>query len=260
MSFVSVLAQNFNHNEKIFKEVALKLSIDRENEKAIQYLNIINTRNDSLIKSLKIDNEFDLHRIGAYYFGERNFAIITGRYQFFIVNLTTNTLKGPYRSNAKGKRYDAQSGLVCDFKIFNNGQYLLFEMRDFGVKCFKLIDLYNPLEIGAYTLKTKSLKEFYFFLDKRDSCLFNGIISSYEFNRRDLSLCKLTSNFLFQGYHLKTDDNGLIIKNQIEDRYLLLYKETESNREELIVVDYEDGKLLNKENDETLINRLLNEL
>jgi hypothetical protein len=158
---LSTSAQESNVYRKDFNEQGIALIIEKESRGKVQYLKILDTQNDKLIKTIRIDNEYDLCKVGASFFGDRKFAIINGRYRFYIVNLSTNILIGPFSGTVRGEIEDATSLVLGYFNIFNDGQYLTFASYDFGVCCYNLIDLYNPIEIEMFTGQKHSKKMSY---------------------------------------------------------------------------------------------------
>ncbi len=257
---MSLSGQEINSIEKIISEQNLKFIIKREKPGEIQILEIYNLNNENLINKIKLDNEYDLRNFGAHYFGKRKFIVLDGRYSFFIVNLSTNKLIGPFGASNRGCAHDAQSYVVGYFSIFNNGQYLTFASLDYGVYCYSLIDLYNPKEIEMFYHRTKGFNEVYFFLDKRNDSLFNGITTLYEIEKGNIYSRKITPEFLFQGYKFKTSSDGQIIKKQLKEKYLLLYKIRSDNSEEPIIIDFDKGILIDRNNNRKLFNELISEI
>jgi len=250
----SAFNQVINHVETDFKEQGLKLSIDREKPGELQHLKIINTNNNRLLKSFNLDNHIDLFGICTSYFGDRKFAVIAGRFKFYIINLSTDSLIGPLLPKYRDIRYDGQSGVLHNFKIFNNGQYLIFGAIDNGVYCYNMTNINKPFEVETFNPESKSFKSEFFFLDKTKESIYNGIVSSLKRNKQER--WEIASRFLFQEYRMKENSENKIIKKQIENRYLLLYRMIDKDSTENIIVDYDSGKLLNNNEDKELIKRL----
>lgn len=78
------------------------------------------------IDSLKLPAPIDGYCFNAYHPGEREFAVITDRFKFWILNLLNNECAGPFECIPRHESVDAQSGILDSFKISENGQYLFF--------------------------------------------------------------------------------------------------------------------------------------
>lgn len=247
-SIYSFSQENENSNSYYYKNLGIQLTIDWDTTGTYQYLTVHD--NDKPIKYLKLNYEVDPYDFNIDYLGERKFSIIRGRYQFYIFNLSTKILIGPYKATPRDYAVDAQSGMLADMEIFNKGQYLMIRVVDFGIYCYNLMDIYNPFEVECYV--SKDFPYHHFFLDKRSNGLYNGILSSTD-NGWDI----INTSFLFKGHHFKEDSNRRIKKKKIKDRYLLLTRYVEnSNVDEPFIVDYQDGKILNNKSDKKLIMKI----
>lgn len=237
--------------DKEFKEQGLKLII-KQGKTGVYQLLINDTKNNST-KSFKLDNDID-RNIGVSYFGERKFAVISGRYSFYIINLSKDTLLGPFLPSSREERTDAQSGALHSFSLLNNAQYLILGAFDDGVYCYNITNINKPYEVEMFHPESKYFKSEFFFLDKFNVNSYNGIISSLKRNKQER--WEIDSKFLFQEYRMKENSDKKIIKKLTENRYLVLNRIFENETLENIIIDLEAGKILKESEDSELINRL----
>lgn len=240
-SFNPAFNQGLNQIEKDLNEHGLKLSIAQEKPSGVHLLKIHDTKNNS-IKSFRMDNDIDRY-IAASYFGDRKFVIIGGRYSFYIIDISRDSLIGPFQPTPREERVDGQSGALHSLSLLNNAQYLILGAIDNGVYCYNLSNINKPFEIELFHPESKYFKSEFFFLDKSKENTYSGIVSSLKRNKQER--WEIASRFLFQQYHLKENSENKIIKKQIENRYLLLHRLIDKDSTENIVVDYDKGKLLN---------------
>jgi len=218
----------------------------------------ISDLSDKILKDVILDYndiDIDMAQFAAHYFGDRKFIVITVRYRFYIVNLSNFKVIGPLSPKPKGCREDAISGSMGKgFKVFDNGQYLLGTAADFGVFCYKLLDLYNPVEIDGYYTEPSYSSLFYFYLDNRVDNIYNGICV----NNATRNIDKI--DYLFKGFRFQQHNNDSIIKSNIDKQYLLLKQYNKEDNIVVLVIDYKNGRLLDSESDKELIDKLLNEI
>ena len=64
--------------------------------------------------------------------------------------------------------------------------------------------------------------------------------------------------YLFKRLRFQQDEQGKIIKHEIDRQYLLLTQITNGNKKVALVIDYKNGKILDSKKDKELIDRLVN--
>lgn len=216
----------------------------------------ISELSDKNLKDVTLDYndiDIDMASFAAYYFGDRKFIVITIRYRFYIVNLSNYKVIGPLSPKPKGCREDAISGTMGKgFKVFDNGQYLFGTAADFGVFCYKLLDLYHPVEIDGYYTEPPYSSPFYFYLDNRKDNIYNGIYV----NNATRNIDKI--DYLFKGFRFKQYNKDSIIKSDIDNQYLLLKQYDKEDNIIDLVIDYKNGRILDSDSEKQLINKLLN--
>jgi hypothetical protein len=211
--------------------------------------------NGKIIKEIDTkynQSDLDLY-FGTSFIGNRKFSIIACRGAFYILNLSANHLIGPIQLSSRIKEgQDAQSGLVWTSEVFNNGQYLIISAIDEGIYCFNLENLDTPVEVEFYTDRKVLFKGQFFFLDHRNDNLCNGIVAS----KADNYSKEYHTRFLFQGYQLKVDANNQIIKYDIDNRYLVLERNQKKTKNDYLIIDYIEGRLLDDVMDKEKIEEL----
>lgn len=213
----------------------------------------------SVIKDIEInfnDIDIDLSGFGIKYFGSRKFITLNvGRFQRYILNLSNLKLIGPIRPHIEGGEFgDSQDGNPLFLEVFNQGQYLLGCLTGMGYFCYNLMDLYNPVQVTHYSTDKSNLKGKYFFLDKRDDNIYNGIIAEFpKYKTID------TVFFLFQGLKFEEDQSSNIVFKNVKDQYLILYELNSTDESNPFIIDYLSGELLNNERDKNVIKELLSE-
>lgn len=233
----------------------------RENVTKKHPVNLIVRESDKsgkILKDITIDfNDVDIDMavFSAYYFGSRRFLVITIRYRFYIINLSNYKVIGPLSPKPKGCRQDAISGSMSgNFKVFDKGQYLIGSAADFGVFCYMLLDLYNPVEIDGVFQEPSYSSPFYFFLDQRKDNIYNGIFvhnSTRAFEKIE---------YLFKGFRFKLNENKELVKHDIDKQYLVLKQFDKEDNLIDCIIDYKNGKLLDSETDRELMNEILEKI
>ncbi len=240
-----------DRNQRNYEDLALKLVISRDTTHTNQYLTIY--EKDQRIQSFKLNHEVDLYKFDVDFLGKQKFLVIRGRYHFYMLDISTKMLIGPFGPIPRGDIADAQSGMLVDMKLFENRHYLIIRALDYGIYCYNLKDIYNPFEIECYV--SENFPYHHFFLDKNSSGLYNGIVS-YTDNGWDI----ISTSFLFKEYRFEENDvDKSILKKDIKDQYLFLRHYPEkSNVSQPFVIDYREGKILNNTSDKKLIKELSN--
>lgn len=244
--------QDLSQIDKGLIEQGLKLSIVQEKPSGVHLLKIQDTKNKST-KSFRMDNDIDRY-IAASFFADRKFAVIGGRHSFYILDFSKDSLFGPFWPNSRAEGIDGQSGALHSLQLLNNAQYLILGSIDNGVYCYNLTNINKPFEVEMFHPNSKYFKGEFFFLDKPRESIYSGIVSSLKRNKQEQ--WEIASKFLFQEYRMKENSENKIIKKQIENRYLSLYRLIDKDSTENIIVDYDSGKLLNNNEDKGLIKRL----
>lgn len=136
---------------------------------------IIKNSNDDVIKTLDPLNPYEnVYSFNAYHKGDRNFAIIGGRYIFYIINVSTNKLIGPFHPSWRVEAEDAQSFMLQAYKVIQEGQYLLVNSLGNGLTCYSLLDLYNPKEVNFFKSDSEiAPRDYYIFIDLRQENICN---------------------------------------------------------------------------------------
>ncbi len=201
---------------------------------------IIKDIEDNLIQKYKLNKEeIDPYRIAESYNGKRNFIVIGGRYEFYILIIKTNHLIGPYRCCCRYEAQDAQTGVLRAFDIIANGQYLLVGSLDNGPYCFNLADLYNPEKVNYITLQKQPYQTAYLFLDKRKENIYNGIFASYKNYSNTIH-----SKYLIQAYRFEQTPDGALKKKIGPDGFLLLNQLDPDGEISELKIKLENGEIV----------------
>jgi hypothetical protein len=209
------------------------------------------------IKDIEIDFndiDIDLSGFGIKYLGSRKFITINvGRFHRYILNLSNLKLIGPIRPHIEGSEFgDSQDGNPLFLEVFNQGQYLVGCLTGMGYFCYNLMDLYNPIQITHYCADNSILKGKYFFLDKREKDIYNGILAEFpKYKTID------TISFMFQGLRFEIDESNNIVSKNTKNRFLILQQIMENGEKHPLIIDYLNGVILNNEKDKNLINELI---
>ena len=222
-----------------FDSLGKQIELHQKDLGDLQSLIIKNSTGD-VIKTISIDKEYDPYHFKDFYQGQRNFAIIGGRYKFYIVNVSNNKLIGPFSACCRIEAEDAQTGVLYAYKIIKDGQYLLVNALDNGLTCFSLLDLYNPKEVDFFKFDSIYFKGNYVFIDKRKENIFNGISAECGNYNKEIDY-----KVLFHGCRFEIDSSEKL-KYMISDKKLLTLKQIVSDS---IVkdfrVDLESGLIIN---------------
>lgn len=223
-----------------FDNLNKQINLYQEDLGTMQSL-IIKNKSGEIIKTISIDNEYDPYKFMEFYTGERNFAIIGGRYKFYIVNVSNNKLIGPYYSSCRVEREDAQTGVLNAFKIAQDAQYLFVNALDNGLTCFSLLDLNNPKEVDFYKSDSIFFKGKFVFIDKQKENIFNGF--SAECGNYNTVI---ENKIIFHGYRLELDSLENL-KYQITNNNTMILKQVlaDSMTKDLIV-DLKTGVIINE--------------
>ncbi len=198
---------------------------------------IIRDNDDNILQKFDLNKkEIDPYRIAESYTGERNFIVIGGRYEFYILALTSNKLSGPYTCCCRTEPQDAQTGVLGTFKIFANGQYLLVGSFDNGSYCFKLADLYNPEKVPWYAAANQPYPTSCLFLDNRNENIYNGIFATYKNYSNTIDY-----KFLLHGYRFEQNPNGEIKKEIVSDKFLILNQLDSEGNVSKLKIDLKEG-------------------
>ena len=217
-----------------------KITLIQNNTDKNQYINVCDL-NGNALKTIKIDNEIDPYSFRDYYWGDRNFVIIGGRYKFFIFNVTNNILIGPAvcADNRALCREDAQSGIIYTYRIIDDGNYLLVNTLDNGLYCFNLLDLYHPKAVQYYKSDTIMFMGVYTFIDWRKENIYNAISASCGNYNTEIKY-----SLIFRGFRLKQNESGnLLIRKEQKNTLILNQIDAASNESEL-KIDLDTGKLI----------------
>lgn len=208
----------------------------------IKITNNVNKNTEEIV--LK-NNSFDI----SYYFpqeyliGNNKYVVIRNKYSVIILDITKNKkldFSTEFRDEAEPQ--DAISGSIGSFFLFHN-KYFLFQKSDFGVFCINISDDNNIYELDWFHKWTDYRNKTFFFLDSLEHNKYNGIISSGKPDN---------TTFLFKEIQLSVK-NGCLDKRVIRDQYLVLY----SADDQILIIDYLNGKLLDNSSDKALIDKLL---
>lgn len=227
-------------NTKIieFDNLDKKLELNQDDIEKTQTL-LIKTNSGELIKEIEIDQKTDPYSFREFYKGERNFAIVGGRYKFFIINVSTNILIGPFRCCCRIEPLDAQTGVLYAYRIIQNGQYLLVNALDNGLTCYNLSDLYNPKEIEFFKSDSNYSGGKYVFIDHRKENIYNGISAScgnYDKN--------IDSELIFQGYKFELNNESQL-KYKISDNKIMTLAQLDDESNVInLKIDLENGKII----------------
>ncbi len=223
-----------------FDSLNKQIELFQESMGTLQSL-IIKNNSGEILKTITIDKELDPYHFKDFYQGQRNFAIIGGRYKFYIVNVSNNKLIGPFSACCRVEAEDAQTGVLYAYKIINDGQYLLVNALDNGLTCFNLLDLYNPKEVDFFKLDSIYSKGNYVFIDKRKENIFNGISAECGNYKKEIDY-----KVLFHGYRFEIDSNEKL-KYVISDKKLLTLKQIVSDSiAKDFTIDLERGLIINE--------------
>ena len=229
------------------------LGLTQKEPGAVQYLKI-EDKDGNIKRQIKLPEEYDPYRFTAYFSGEREFAVIGGRYKCYLFNLHTKKLIGPLSASVRGDAQDAQSGVLNHYQVLDHGQYLLVNAMDFGVTCFRLADLYHPEALDFF----KADSSYFFrgkftFIDQRKTNLYNVITATCG-NYKDT----FDAEMLIQGGCFQQDENGQIIHRIVSGKYLVLTSIRESNMEK-VVIDLDAGTLVDPDRDSSEYSKIIKE-
>src|SRR6056297_1863386 len=170
----------FNNTGTLYR---IKKGLDKNDKNNItpSYL-ILRTLdlNNNVIKECVIkDNDIDskLTTFNKQFIGKMKFIIIKSRFDFYLLNLSTDILVTPDFSIKRDnvELSDAHGLNLRAIEIFDNGQYIIFNKGDFGTYCLNLLDLYNPELVDAFYIDPPMSSENYVFLDHRKDDIYNAI-------------------------------------------------------------------------------------
>lgn len=212
--------------------IRLKISQDTSGNQVLSY----HAKNKE-DRSWNLISESDLFTFSAEFLGKRKFVVIRGRHYFFIFDLMKQNLTGPIEPNRRSIGEDAQSGILGDIQIFDNGKYLMVRVVDDGIHAYSVVDIDRPTELECHVSANSPYN--HFFLDRRPGGLYNGINATTDNGWQIIS-----TSYLFQGWRFK-EVNGKIIKSLRMDRYLDLNHKV-GRRFEPLIIDYLTGTLVNK--------------
>lgn len=229
-----------------------KLEIQQEDQGTNQYL-IVKEQSGGKQRKIKLHKALDPLSFVGFYKGDRNFAIIGGRYLFYLFNLNSNKIIGPIGVQPRTCAQDGQTGMLGAYKIIHGGQYLLVNATDYGVFCFTLKDIYHPEMLPWFKSDTVFFKGTYTFLDLRKDNIYNLIAASCGNYQSEIK-----SDILFQGYRLQQDSLHHAVSRRLSNKYLLFYQMENDTAASELIVDLETGALMNENETRELINRLLN--
>lgn len=235
----------YNHTGTLYK---VKKGMDKNDKTKISPSYLIlrildlnsNVIKESVIKDNDIDTEFA--SFNKQYIGKRKFIIIKSRFDFYLLNLSTDILVTPDFSIKRDnvELSDIQGLNLRAIEIFDNGQYIIFNKSDFGTYCLKLQDFYNPKLVEAYYSGSPALSEYYVFLDHRVDDIYNAI----KVKRSYREIENIT--YLFKGYRFQQDENDSIITKEVDDQFLKLLQKGEDDEKILdLIIDYKNGILVN---------------
>lgn len=247
----------YNYTGKLFK---IKEGLDKTNPANMSPSYLVvrtldeqgNLVKDNILKDNSTDTDFI--SFGVQYIGVRKFIIIKSRFSFVIFNLSTNTLiipKGSDEERPDVEIQDSQTFTLVSVQTFDDGQYIISSNGDFGIYCLNLLDLYKPVSVKGYYTSPPILSPYFFFLDHRKDNIYNGICVKNKIRHIE------NMQFLFKGLRFQQDEQGKIIKHEIDKQYLLLTQITKDNKKVPLMVDYKNGKLLDSQKDKELIDRLV---
>jgi hypothetical protein len=185
------------------------------------------------------DVDIDLSWFQIHHLSQRKFLVFTvGRYRFYILNLANNKVIGPIKPKVEGEASDSQDGTIHFTEVFNDGQYLVGYANNMGMFCYNLKDLYDPIQVNHICTENQHNHSSYFFLDKRQGSMYNGLcIKNHVLGKYD------SLSFLFQGKTLELSEDGSPLKSIIDNRYLHLNSYTIDGTSEPIIIDYQNGVL-----------------
>lgn len=213
----------------------LKLEQDQPGEP--QFLIVEKYKSES-VKKIALEEEYDPYSFRDLYIGERSFAIIGGRYKFYIFNISTDRLIGPLQITPKeGSVFeDAQSGVNYAYSILHNGQYLLVYALDLGLFCFSLQDLYIPVEISELISDTKNSIWTQVFFEARGEGIYNVIVAACKNYQKEIELIRL-----LPGYRLRTNQDNSLWYKASDDNVILIESIRDSTDIRAIKIDLEEG-------------------
>ena len=250
----------YNNAGKLFK---IKEGLDTTNQANMSpsYL-IVRTldKNNKVLKNnILKDNDIDTEQasFSVKYIGIRKFIIIQNRFSFAILNLSNNKLIFPkcsYKDRPDVEIEDTQTFNICSIKVFDDGQYLVCSIGDFGIFCFNLSDIYNPVSVKGYYIHPPFSSPNFLFIDHRKDNIYNGICVKNTIRNID------NIDYLFKGFRFEQQDNDSIKKYELDKQYLLLKQYDKEDKVVNLVIDYKNGRLLDSDIDKDLINNLLNKI
>lgn len=209
--------------------------------KPVNMIIVVKGMDDKIQKEIEIDYnaiDIDLSGFPMHYNGTRKFIVIrVGRYRFWLLNLSNFKMVGPLYSGVTGEASDSQDGSLSFLEVFSNGQYLIGYAWGFGIFCYNLLDLYNPVLVNHICTEKHHNHKNYFFLDHRIDNIYNGIvIKNHSYRNYE------PAEFLFQGIMLELDENRNPIKEIIDDRFIKLNSIEGDGTVTPIVVDFIAGE------------------
>lgn len=224
-----------------FENIDKRIELPNDDKIGSKSLIIKNGKGD-VIKTFELLYAYEnLYSFNEYYKGDRNFAIIGGRYIFYIVNVSTNKLIGPIRPSWKGEAEDAQSGMLYVFKVIKDGQYLFVNAADNGLTCYSLLDLYNPKEVDFYKSDSPYAQGNYIFIDQRKENIFNGFTASTNNNYYEKVMdCKI----LFHGYRFELTSEGKLDYEITKNKILILKQILGDSQSIDFLIDLKKGEII----------------
>lgn len=185
------------------------------------------------------DIDIDLSGFRIHYLGQRKFLVFTlGRYRFCILNLSNNRIIGPLAPRIEGAASDSQDGTLSFTEVFHNGQYLIGYAHNFGMFCYNLMDLYNPVFVNHICTENQHLHKNYFHLDKRRDNIYNGLfINNHSHGTYD------SASFIFQGKMLELSDDGSPKWSVFRTRFIQLQEILANQQIGSLIIDIHTGKL-----------------
>ena len=199
--------------------------------------------NEAILKEIELahnDVDIDLSGFSIHYVGSRKFLVFTvGRYSFYMINLSNFRLIGPLYSGITGEASDSQDGTLSFIEVFNDGQYLIGYAWGFGIFCYNLMDLYNPVIVDHICTEQYHNHPTYFFLDHRIDNIYNGIVIQYGKTGQ-----RTPAKFLFRGARLDLSDQGELYSEIVDDRYIRLKKIADDGSVIPIQIDFIAGTIV----------------
>ncbi|NOQ26154.1 MAG: hypothetical protein GQ564_12390 [Bacteroidales bacterium] len=216
-----------------------------ENEPLYPILRIIDEEKSETVEITIRNNGYDTD----YYFpknyliGENRYLVIKRRFSSVLIDIESNEIIPNFRTKKREnvEIEDAQDLNLGDLYFFDKN-YLMYRQGVLGVFCIDYKNKNNPKELNSYHFGSRYRAPF-FFIDSLGENRYRGIISLGDIDN---------TSYLFKGIKLK-QENGKVKSQLKAEKYLVLQKDNN----EYLIVDLEQGILLNEQSDKETIDKII---